>query len=507
MSGQKLIQCFSLNKSEIVFVFSDDVNSFSIKSWFGEISLFSFPDTEPKTGRNTKNLFEEIIGTKVSECLIHPHDRSFRINFEKEFSLVFMMYGKNGNILIFNKNVQVEKFRLQFEKHKNILLSDFDAYTNPQFEEYTLLSKEKGAINAIKDLFAGLSPVMIQYLEAHEIAMKPIPDQWIRIKNLETILLSGPIDIIQPASAGNEQVILTLLPVEYAGNKTFTTYDVIEAVNEFANRYFYEKHFRELQTSALASINAAIDKAKKQLNSARQTVLSLASDNNYKQLADIIMANLHTIPSGAESIKLFNFYTKADVEIKLKREMSPQHWAEKLYRKSKNQELEQKKTSEKIKTLESEIINLEKEMTQISAIENFKELKLVSKAGEKELKNNPVLPYRHFNYDGFDIYVGKSAANNDKLTFGLAHKEDLWLHAQGVSGSHVIIRNKQRTIFPQPVIEKAAKLAAYYSKNKGSILSPVIYTLCKYVRKPKGAAPGAVICEKEKMIMAAPGLV
>jgi len=105
------------------------------------------------------------------------------------------------------------------------------------------------------------------------------------------------------------------------------------------------------------------------------------------------------------------------------------------------------------------------------------------------------------------IYTwGKSAGNNDKLTFGFAHKEDMWLHARDVSGSHVIIKHKQKGIFPKPVIEKAARIAAFFSKSKGSILTPVIYTPRKFVRKPKGAAPGAVIAEKEEMILVEPGI-
>jgi len=124
---------------------------------------------------------------------------------------------------------------------------------------------------------------------------------------------------------------------------------------------------------------------------------------------------------------------------------------------------------------------------------------------EKE-ESQSELPFRHFAEGEYDIYVGKSAANNDELTFDFSHKEDMWLHARDVSGSHVIIKHKQNGIFPKPVIERAAQIAAYYSKSKGSIMSPVIYTLRKFVRKPKGAAHGSVICEKEKMIMVAPGL-
>ena len=57
---------------------------------------------------------------------------------------------------------------------------------------------------------------------------------------------------------------------------------------------------------------------------------------------------------------------------------------------------------------------------------------------------------------------------------------------------------------PNTVLEKAAQLAAYYSKRKTDSLCPVIYTPKKWVRKPKGSAPGAVVVEREKVLLVKP---
>jgi predicted ribosome quality control (RQC) complex YloA/Tae2 family protein len=100
--------------------------------------------------------------------------------------------------------------------------------------------------------------------------------------------------------------------------------------------------------------------------------------------------------------------------------------------------------------------------------------------------------------------VGKSASNNDELTLKVAQKNDLWLHAKGVSGSHVVIKNQNNKPFPNEVIHYAAQLAAYYSKSKGSAMVPVIFTPKKFVRKPKGANPGQVFVEKEELILVEP---
>jgi predicted ribosome quality control (RQC) complex YloA/Tae2 family protein len=68
----------------------------------------------------------------------------------------------------------------------------------------------------------------------------------------------------------------------------------------------------------------------------------------------------------------------------------------------------------------------------------------------------------------------------------------------------VIIKYQAGKNFPEPVIEKAAALAAHYSKMRNDSLVPVIYTPKKYVRKPKGLPEGAVVVDKEKVLMVEP---
>ncbi len=105
-----------------------------------------------------------------------------------------------------------------------------------------------------------------------------------------------------------------------------------------------------------------------------------------------------------------------------------------------------------------------------------------------------------------EILIGKNARNNDLLTQRYARKEDLWLHARDVSGSHVVIRRQAGKKFPVNVIEKAAGIAAYYSKRKNDTLCPVIVTPKKYVRKTKDLLEGQVIVDKEEVVLIEPSL-
>lgn len=102
--------------------------------------------------------------------------------------------------------------------------------------------------------------------------------------------------------------------------------------------------------------------------------------------------------------------------------------------------------------------------------------------------------WRTVDVDGFAVLVGRGARENDALTFGAAAPRDLWLHAAGYAGSHVVIRMPEDIdAVPRNVIERAAQLAAWHSKAREA-RGKVEVHLCRVadVRKPRGAHPGQV---------------
>ncbi len=104
-----------------------------------------------------------------------------------------------------------------------------------------------------------------------------------------------------------------------------------------------------------------------------------------------------------------------------------------------------------------------------------------------------VADYQIFEVDGYEILVGQSARDNDRLTFKLADPQDLWLHVAGMPGSHVIVRKPDKGEVPRPVVKRAAELAAFHSKARaaGGKVGVHVCRACD-VRKPRGAKPGSV---------------
>jgi len=94
------------------------------------------------------------------------------------------------------------------------------------------------------------------------------------------------------------------------------------------------------------------------------------------------------------------------------------------------------------------------------------------------------------------MLVGRNARENDRITREMSGRH-YWFHADGVPGSHVILQEERPTA--QMVLE-AAKLAAQHSKATGTSVK-VVFARGVDVRKPKGAAPGTVICVAPRYII------
>jgi predicted ribosome quality control (RQC) complex YloA/Tae2 family protein len=102
------------------------------------------------------------------------------------------------------------------------------------------------------------------------------------------------------------------------------------------------------------------------------------------------------------------------------------------------------------------------------------------------------------------LLVGKNSRQNEEVTFHQASANDTWLHARGVPGAHVIIRNGGRPV-SEATLREAAALAAYYSQSRAAGSVPVDYTEQRYVRHMKGGGPGMVTYEREHTLHVTPG--
>ena len=235
-----------------------------------------------------------------------------------------------------------------------------------------------------------------------------------------------------------------------------------------------------------------------------------------RQLGDILTANIHRIQKGQTKVECEDFYdeTMALVEIPLSPLLSPQQNAAKFYKdytRMKNAEKELTRqlsiAREELEYLGSVLEELNRASTDQELDEIRRELQdggyIKSDSNKKKLKQAKLSPMRFESTDGYPIYVGRNNRQNDELTFRMARKDDLWLHASKVHGSHVIIACAG-TVPPDNTITQAAQLAAYYAETGGGQNIAVDMTPVKQVKKIPNGKPGMVIYHSYKTVIANP---
>lgn len=266
-----------------------------------------------------------------------------------------------------------------------------------------------------------------------------------------------------------------------------------------------EKEFGRICTAARAKLDAARAKQEKLLSALRNDLKSHGDPERWKRSGDLLLANLAdaAIVDGKALVVDYFDDSAPVVEIEIDANDSLTEAAEKLfkrYTKARNarEELSRRigNTEDSLREIRSRSDELERAISERD-IESVRSIAGISaaptaKRSKKAEATAPRCARRFESSDGFEILVGKGAKDNDELTFKVGRSGDLWLHAADYPGSHVIVRNPNRTEIPQQTLFEAAQYAARYSTAKEQPKVAVHYTLRKNVHKPRGAAPGLV---------------
>ncbi len=495
--GMEIMECFSQNKDELVVGCSGQNEEAYIRAnLLPSVSCLAFPDGFKRSKKNTVSLFPELIGKKIMAIDPIKFERAFLIKLSDNSSLLFKLHGTRSNILYYHSGSKTPGllFRNELKDDKEILINELAKELTLDYETFQSLEG-----NASKFL-PTLGKIPREWLKTNGYLEVGLAEKWHLMTNLLDMLESPLYQIVQ---LGNEY-LLNLLP---SPDSLFQTEDPIKACNELFRYRVVIQAFEKEKNHWLKQLEDQKKRTAAYIHKTTHKLELLENEISPSQTADIIMANLHQIERGQEEIELLNFYSGKQEFFKLKRDQTPQKYAENLYRKSKNRKKETEQLFQNLIEKEKLLDQTTSWIEEIKEFDDFRSLRDFIKRNHltpKSKGQEDQVPYKRFEIEGFEILVGKSAKGNDELLRNFAWKEDLWLHAKDVSGSHVLIKHRSGINFPKTVIERAAELAAYYSKNKNDSLAPVIYTPSKYVRKIKGSAPGAVMVDKESVLMVPP---
>ncbi len=243
-----------------------------------------------------------------------------------------------------------------------------------------------------------------------------------------------------------------------------------------------------------------------------------------REQADMMLAFAHTVPRGAASMTFPDPVTGDPRTIELDPSRPVTVQARAVYEKARRLDdgretavrrlAEAERTEAALAAIEARLLAVDQRSADAShdlaaIATDLRRLGALPRApGERRDATRPRAVERAENFrryvsaEGYPILVGRDDEQNDRLTMRFANGNDLWLHVGGGRpGSHVVVRlPKQKTASLETLLDAAA-LAVHFSKARGEVRIEVVYTAKKHVRKPKGAAPGAVVPTQTKTIV------
>lgn len=464
-----------------------------------DLSCLSFPDNFQRARRNSVNLFPEVIGRRVLGVRQFNNERSFALTLSDGYDLLFKMHGNRTNIILFYQGLVSELFRNKLMADRTLRLDTLDREIDWS-EDFFLRNRDN-----LRAAYFTFGKVVWNYLEDQGFLAKSPAQQW---QSLQAVLevLKDPAFYITVIGSK------TLLSLVETGEviRVFKD-DPLGAANEFYHTFTHSYALSREKTMLANVLRSSLEAGENYCRKNAGRLAEVKHDDRYRLWGDLIMAHLHAIPPGTEKVVLENFYEPQRVEeIRLKKDLTPQKNAEIFYRKAKNQHVEIERLESAIRQKQEEIKSLREALAQVEAATDLKVLRSLKDGADPGSERRKIalsLPYHEFYFRDYRIWVGKNAQANDLLTFKYGHKEDLWLHAKDVAGSHVLIKYQSGKSFPRDVVEFAASLAAGNSKRKNETLCPVVVTPKKFIRKRKGDPAGTVVVEREEVIMAEPARI
>lgn len=261
-------------------------------------------------------------------------------------------------------------------------------------------------------------------------------------------------------------------------------------------------------------VRAAIARATRGLANLAEEAARVPAAEADRRAADLLKANLGAVRRGMREVTVTEWTEEGprEVTVALDPALSPQEnlaRAYRRYRRIADSAVRVAARAAEVRAREAELRVLLARIDAASSADLDRLEREARKLGaaprpppRARRREEPVPPYRTFrSLAGTAILVGRGAEENDALTVRVARGNDLWLHARGRSGAHVVVRLERGRAPDQETLLDAAHLAAHFSDARGEDRAEIAYTRAKHVRKPKGAAPGAVTYSQEKVVL------
>lgn len=505
--NHRIISCFSQEKDKIVLNLKNKDEIYLEFCVNPGMPFINLREKYSRAKKNTINFFSELIDAKIKNILISSNDRVILLSTDKG-NLYFAIRGKFTNVF-FITDQKVLSFKNEDEAYLQKIKTEFE--TSVYIDEFNHLDLANISDKEIEEIRKNY-PIVGKDI-ANEVKSR-IKDGNYAATLIEVLKIFeyGESVIYENESTGETRIAFSDLFLFKDFKKTFCR-NSIEGFSTYLVKLYLNDEFNRKLKKVISFLEKELSSLTNKLTRLNRVLEKGSRENEYNKIANLILINLNKIKPGDKIIELDDIFGSGNkIEIDLDPKLSPNQNAEFYFTRARSDKISYQKAKELYSDSESKFRRLLTYKNKLSAnisIDSLnqimKELKIKDEQASKP-DDDLKAKFKHYLIENkFNVYVGKDSANNDLLTTKFAKQNDYWFHARSVSGSHVVLRvDNTKEPIPKNVLKKAASLAAYHSKAKTAGLSPVSYTLKKYVIKRKGMPVGQVSLLKEDVILVKP---
>jgi predicted ribosome quality control (RQC) complex YloA/Tae2 family protein len=515
--GKSIGELFSQEKGVAVLT-SPDTDEALVLSCRSDVNTLYLQPHFSRAKANSANILSTALGQSISSVSIVGADRTVCLPLSSGDSLYAQFYGPRANIFLVNPGGIITT------SFKNGRRLNGTPFTEPDcrlpghtIEDLKDRLGSETAGPALKRLYPTLGPILVTEVLFRAGIRHTAPvgnaDEIHALHDALHEVLAG-IGRPAPRIYLSDTPLFSLIPLRQFGDRKFKAFDdVNDAIRTFIHLRMSSERNHDERKLIATTIEKTVERASRTVAAMQNDLQNSTRADDYQSAGTLLLSSLQEIPGGSST---WTFHDGAETrEVRLDPRRTPAQNARLYFDKAKQTRAMQLQAQQRLASLEQTIARGRTLLASLAHTNSRDELKALMKEHSDELhafgisergKKEELPPFRVFTVDGgFRVLAGKSSANNDLLTMKYAKQNDLWFHARGSSGSHVVLRVGQGTP-SKKAKEQAAAIAAYYSKMRNAKHVPVAMTERKYVHKPKGAPPGTVVLDRETVLYAEPGL-
>lgn len=431
-----------------------------------------------------------------------------------ELSLICELLSGSGNIVLCDSsNKIIDCLRHSDIENSPRLLLPGATYTlppkqdklNPLCTDLKIIEKQLKTRTLLQTI-DGFSPLICREIEAEN-----------NLTNIINVLKNNcgvPTLVLKPDGTPQDY---SFTEIKQYGkgfeNKTFDSFSAL--LDEFYTARDITMRVNQNARDIIKLITNLKARTEKKLSLRLQDLKKCKDREQLRIYGELLKANLHAIPQGANFAQVPNYYDPElkNIRIPLNPAISPAANANKYFKDYKKSYTAEETLLKLTEIDKQELIYFDSVMESISRCRDLSDIAEIreelSESGyikqpQNRKKQKSKNEFKEFvSIEGYKILVGKNNRQNDYLATVMASKNDLWFHTKNIPGSHVIVFCGGNEVSEQTVLQ-AANLAAVNSKASDSAQVPVDYTPVKFVKKPNGAKPGMVIYTANKTVYVTP---